>query len=74
MKSSGCAGPFTTGQCPVMQYHRGLMMAILHDKIKIADAVNVTIISLDEAPQGYEDFDKGAAKKFVIDPHAMVAS
>ncbi len=65
---------FTTGQCPVMQYHRGLMMAILHDKIKIADAVNVTIISLDDAPQGYQDFDKGAAKKFVIDPHAMVAS
>ncbi len=65
---------FTTGQCPVMQYHRGLMMAILHDKIKIADAVNVTMISLDGAPQGYQDFDKGAAKKFVIDPHEMVAS
>ena len=65
---------FTTGQCPVMQYHRGLMMAILHEKIKIADAVNVTMITLDDAPQGYQDFDKGAAKKFVIDPHAMVAS
>ena len=23
---------FTTGQCPVMRYHRGLMQAILHDK------------------------------------------
>ncbi|MCZ6666597.1 MAG: alcohol dehydrogenase catalytic domain-containing protein, partial [Gammaproteobacteria bacterium] len=64
---------FTTGQCPVMQYHRGLMMAILHDKIQIADAVNVTMISLDDAPQGYQDFDQGAAKKFVIDPHEMVA-
>jgi len=21
------------------------------------------------APQGYKDFDRGAAKKFVIDPH-----
>ncbi len=65
---------FTTGQCPVMKYHHGLMMAILHDKIKIADAVNATIISLDEAPQGYIDFDKGAAKKFILDPHGMVAA
>ncbi len=64
---------FTTGQCPVMRYHRGLMMAILHDKIKIAKAVNVTLISLDSAPKGYVDFDKGAAKKFVIDPHKMCA-
>jgi len=27
------------------------------------------VITLDQAPQGYKDFDKGAAKKFVIDPH-----
>lgn len=64
---------FTTGQCPVMRYHRQLMMAILHDKVQIAKAVNATVISLDEAPQGYKDFDKGAAKKFVLDPHKMVA-
>jgi glutathione-independent formaldehyde dehydrogenase len=64
---------FTTGQCPVMRYHRQLMQCILHDKIKIAKATNVTIISLDDAPKGYKDFDKGAAKKFVIDPHKMVA-
>ncbi|MBZ5607581.1 MAG: formaldehyde dehydrogenase, glutathione-independent [Acidobacteriia bacterium] len=65
---------FTTGQCPVMKYHRQLMQAILHDKIQIAKAVNVTTISLDEAPQGYKDFDHGAAKKFVIDPHRMIAA
>lgn len=64
---------FTTGQCPVMRYHRQLMQCILHDKIQIAKAVNVQTISLDEAPKGYVDFDKGAAKKFVIDPHGMVA-
>src|SRR5437899_2187719 len=64
---------FTTGQCPVMRYHRGLMQAILHDKIQIAKAVNATVISLDQGPQGYKDFDKGAAKKYVIDPHKMVA-
>ncbi|CAN5820838.1 hypothetical protein BH24BAC1_BH24BAC1_37090 [soil metagenome] len=63
---------FHTGQCPVMKYHRQLMQAILYDKIKIADAVNVQVISLLDAPKGYNDFDKGAAKKFVLDPHGMV--
>jgi len=64
---------FVTGQCPVMKYNYGLMKAILHDKVQIAKAVNATVIPLDEAPQGYADFDKGAAKKYVIDPHGMVA-
>jgi glutathione-independent formaldehyde dehydrogenase len=63
---------FATGQCPVMKYHRKLMQAILHDKIHIAKAVNVKTISLDHAPNGYKDFDKGAATKFVIDPHHCV--
>jgi len=65
---------FHTGQCPVMKYHRPLMQAILFDKIKIADAVNVQVISLDQAPDGYSDFDGGAAKKYVIDPHGTVAA
>jgi glutathione-independent formaldehyde dehydrogenase len=64
---------FVTGQCPVMKYNYGLMQAILHDRVQIAKAVNATTISLDEAPQGYADFDSGVAKKFVIDPHGMVA-
>ncbi|HEY2881092.1 MAG TPA: formaldehyde dehydrogenase, glutathione-independent [Pirellulales bacterium] len=64
---------FTTGQCPVKRYNRQLMQCILHDKIKIAKAVNVKTITLDQAPKGYKDFDKGAATKFVIDPHGMVA-
>lgn len=63
---------FSTGQTPVMQHNRGLMMAILHDRIRIAKAVNTTVITLDEAPQGYQDFDKGAAKKYVIDPHGSL--
>jgi glutathione-independent formaldehyde dehydrogenase len=61
-----------TGQTPVMKYHRGLMMAILHDRIQIAKAVNTTVITLDHAPQGYAEFDKGAARKFVIDPHGSL--
>lgn len=63
---------FSTGQCPVLRYNRQLMMAILHDKAQPAKAVNVTIIPLEDAPQGYKDFDKGAAKKFVLDPHGML--
>jgi glutathione-independent formaldehyde dehydrogenase len=27
---------------------------------------------LEKAPEGYRDFDKGAAKKFVLDPHGMI--
>jgi len=65
---------FHTGQCPVLKYNRRLMQAILHDKVQIAKACNVTIISLDDAPKGYKDFDKGAAKKFVIDPHRSLAA
>ena len=65
---------FTTGQCPVMRYNRQLMQAILYDKVSVADNVGVTVISLDEGPQGYQDFDRGAAKKFVIDPHGMLAA
>ncbi len=64
---------FTTGQTPVMRYHRGLMNSILNDRAQIAKAVNATVITLDEAPQGYEDFDKGVARKFVLDPHGMLA-
>ncbi len=63
---------FFTGQCPVMKYNHGLMMAILHDRVQIAKAVNATVISLDEAPQGYADFDSGVAQKFVIDPHGTL--
>jgi glutathione-independent formaldehyde dehydrogenase len=63
---------FVTGQCPVLKYNRGLMMSILHDKAQIAKAVNATVISLDDAPRGYQEFDKGSAKKYVIDPNGMI--
>jgi glutathione-independent formaldehyde dehydrogenase len=65
---------FTTGQCPVMRYNRRLMMAILHDKVAIADAVGATAIGLEDAPQGYADFDQGAAKKYVLNPHGYIPS
>jgi glutathione-independent formaldehyde dehydrogenase len=61
-----------TGQCPVMRYNRQLMNAILHDRVSIARNVNATAIPLSEAPQGYQAFDQGAAKKYVLDPHGYV--
>ena len=64
----------TTGQCPVMRYHRGLMNAILGDRVEIAKAVNATVITLDEAPQGYKDFDSGVARKYVLNPNEMIAA
>jgi glutathione-independent formaldehyde dehydrogenase len=61
------------GQCPVMRYNRQLASAILHGKVEIAKAVNATVISLDEAPRGYQEFDSGAARKYVLDPHGQLA-
>ena len=63
---------FHTGQAPVLQYNRKLMQAILHDRLPIAKIVNATVISLDDAPNGYQEFDRGAARKYVIDPNGMV--
>jgi glutathione-independent formaldehyde dehydrogenase len=65
---------FTTGQCPVKKYNRQLANLILAGKAQIAKAVNATPISLDEAPQGYEQFDKGAAKKYVLNPNGYIAA
>jgi glutathione-independent formaldehyde dehydrogenase len=65
---------FTTGQCPVKRYNRRLMDLILAGKANISKAVNATTISLDEAPQSYREFDQGAARKYVIDPHGMVSA
>lgn len=63
---------FYTGQTPVLRYNRQLMQAILYDRLPIAKIVNATVIGLEDAPQGYQDFDKGAAKKYVLDPHGTV--
>ncbi|SCK12270.1 formaldehyde dehydrogenase, glutathione-independent [Streptomyces sp. WMMB 322] len=63
---------FTTGQTPVMKYHRQLAMAILHDRVQIAKAVNAQVIPLEEAPRGYEEFDRGASRKYVLNPHGAL--
>lgn len=63
---------FFTGQTPVLKYNRALMQAILWGRMNIAEIVGVQVISLDDAPKGYAEFDSGVPKKFVIDPHRML--
>ena len=65
---------FHTGQTPVMKYNRQLMRTIMWDRIHIADIVGVEVISLDDAPRGYGEFDAGVPKKFVIDPHKLFSA
>jgi glutathione-independent formaldehyde dehydrogenase len=64
---------FYTGQTPVLKYNRQLMQAILHDRLPIAKIVGATVIPLTEAAEGYKAFDSGAAKKFILNPHGLVA-
>ncbi|HEY8923626.1 MAG TPA: formaldehyde dehydrogenase, glutathione-independent [Polyangia bacterium] len=65
---------FSTGQTPVLRYNRLLMDALLAGRLPIAQIVNATVIALDEAPRGYRDFDAGASRKFVLDPHGLLGS
>jgi glutathione-independent formaldehyde dehydrogenase len=60
-----------TGQTPVLRYNRQLMMALLNDRLPIAKIVNARAISLEDAAEGYAEFDKGIAAKFVLDPHGV---
>jgi glutathione-independent formaldehyde dehydrogenase len=55
-----------------MRYHRSLMNSILAGRAYIAKAVNAIGIGLKEAPQAYQDFDAGAAKKRVLEPNGLI--
>ena len=70
---AGRSRTFHTGQTPVLRYNRQLMQAILNDRLPIAKIVNAKVIRLEDAPEGYADFDKGVAEKFVLDPHGQLA-
>lgn len=63
---------FATGQCPVMRYNRKLMQAILADKVHIARNVNAKVITLEEAPRGYAEFNEGAATKYVLNANGYL--
>ena len=62
------------GQAPVKRYNEALMQAILWGRMDyVTDVVDTEIISLDQAVDAYDVFDKGSSKKFVIDPHGMIS-
>src|SRR6202012_3274653 len=64
---------FHTGQTPVLRYNRQLMHALLNDRLPIPEYCNAKAISLEDAAEGYAEFDKGIAAKFVLDPHGLLA-
>ena len=57
-----------------MKYNRQLMMAILHNRIQIAKAVNATAISLQDAPRTYAEFDAGAATQYVLNSNVYLSN
>jgi glutathione-independent formaldehyde dehydrogenase len=57
-----------------MKYNHQPMQAIMWDCNHISDVVGVEVISLDDAPRGYGEFDAGVPKKFVIDPHKLCSA
>ena len=63
---------FEMGQCPVMKFHRELMQSILHNRLKVADALNVRVIKLEDAPEAYNKFSHGEPVKYIIDPHGYL--
>ena len=63
-----------TGQVPVMRHNRQLMNAILFDRVRLSRVLNTTVISLDDAPRAYQEFNDGVPQKFVIDPHQVLKS
>jgi len=62
------------GQCPVMAYHRELMQCILNDRLSVVPALNVKIITLEEAIEAYKHFSVGEACKYVLDPNNILRS
>ena len=64
---------FEMGQCPVMKFHRDLLQCILHNRLKVADALNVRVIRLEDAPAAYSKFNSGEPAKYILDPHGYLS-
>ena len=61
------------GQAPIMHYNHNLMQAILWGRLPyLSDMLNTKVISLDEVPKAYADFEQGSNEKYIIDPHGMI--
>ena len=61
-------------QCPVMKYHRELLISILHSRVSVAEALNVEVIPIEAAPDAYKRFSSGEPVKFVLDPCGLLRS
>jgi len=57
-----------------MKYNWDLMMAIMHDRLSVAKLLNIQIISLEEVPRAFQQFDKGLPVKYIVDPHNCLRS
>lgn len=62
-----------TGRCPVMRYNGRLMRLLQHDRVPLAQHVNATPIPLEQGPQAYLEMAEGAAVKYILDPHGVIA-
>jgi glutathione-independent formaldehyde dehydrogenase len=60
------------GYCPVMRWHRDLLISIVHGRLSVSDALNVQVITLEQAAEAYKIFSRGEAVKFVIDPCGLL--
>lgn len=64
-----------TGMAPVTNYNRQLTEAILWDRMPyLSKTLNIEVLTLDQAPDGYARFDAGSPSKFVLDPHGLLAA
>jgi len=61
-----------TGQCPVNRYSWDLMKAIMSDRLSVVKLLNIQVISLEDVPKAFEEFDKGYPVKWIIDPHNIL--
>ena len=61
-------------KCPVLQYHRELLLSILHSRVSVADALSVQVIPIEAAPEAYKRFSNGEPVKFVLDPSGLLRS
>jgi len=67
-----CISIVGTGQCPVKRYNRNLMKAIQYDQLSVSKLLNTKIISMEEAPEAYKEFNEGVGVKFILDPHGII--
>lgn len=62
------------GQCPVIAHNKDLMKCIIHNRVDLEKLLNVKVITLEEAPDAYDRFNKLEACKYVIDPNGILAA